>query len=270
MSLTVKVAFGEENRRITVNKTITYADLTTLLTKLFNGTNIQKLEYQDDEKEWIRISTDLELEEAKRITSGNILRVRLNNTIRNATGPQAERCTPNAPGIIPDFFNLLNNLTENISVEVVGDNEWNRFRNWRSRCCPFKQQQQHGSPQSNVHYGVECDGCHQAPIVGVRYKCEKCDNFDFCDKCNGKVEHDKTHTFKTITEPQMRGGCRRWNHCNPHPQTQAQGNVHYSVACDGCGKFPIEGIRYKCEQCDNFDFCEKCNTTVDHDKNSYF
>jgi len=42
MSLTVKVAFGEENRRITVNKTITYADLTTLLTKLFNGTNIQK------------------------------------------------------------------------------------------------------------------------------------------------------------------------------------------------------------------------------------
>jgi hypothetical protein len=34
--------------------------------------------------------------------------------------------------------------------------------------------------------------------------------------------------------------------------------THYRVKCDGCKKFPIEGIRYKCTICKNFDYCEEC------------
>ena len=34
--------------------------------------------------------------------------------------------------------------------------------------------------------------------------------------------------------------------------------VHKNVKCDGCGAFPIEGIRYKCAVCRDFDYCEKC------------
>jgi hypothetical protein len=40
--------------------------------------------------------------------------------------------------------------------------------------------------------------------------------------------------------------------------------VHERVSCDGCGLRPIRGIRYKCTTCPNFDFCEKCEETVDH------
>lgn len=33
---------------------------------------------------------------------------------------------------------------------------------------------------------------------------------------------------------------------------------HYAIACDGCGKQPIEGYRYKCYRCANHDLCEAC------------
>lgn len=41
--------------------------------------------------------------------------------------------------------------------------------------------------------------------------------------------------------------------------------VHKWVNCDGCGQRGIEGIRYKCVICPDFDFCEKCEATIEHD-----
>ena len=34
--------------------------------------------------------------------------------------------------------------------------------------------------------------------------------------------------------------------------------IHHHVKCDGCKKSPIQGIRYKCTICENFDYCEEC------------
>ena len=34
--------------------------------------------------------------------------------------------------------------------------------------------------------------------------------------------------------------------------------IHFHVSCDGCKVKPIRGNRYKCKECPDFDFCEKC------------
>lgn len=34
--------------------------------------------------------------------------------------------------------------------------------------------------------------------------------------------------------------------------------LHQRIMCDGCGLHPIEGVRYKCTVCGDFDYCEKC------------
>jgi len=40
--------------------------------------------------------------------------------------------------------------------------------------------------------------------------------------------------------------------------------VHHGVTCDGCGVNPIPGIRYKCFVCPDFDYCEKCEDSIEH------
>jgi hypothetical protein len=47
-----------------------------------------------------------------------------------------------------------------------------------------------------VHERVECDGCHICPIVGDRYKCAVCKDFDYCAKCEENMGHE--HPFLKI------------------------------------------------------------------------
>lgn len=39
------------------------------------------------------------------------------------------------------------------------------------------------------HEGVECDNCEITPIVGLRFKCMDCEDFDLCEKCYGEKGH---------------------------------------------------------------------------------
>ena len=34
--------------------------------------------------------------------------------------------------------------------------------------------------------------------------------------------------------------------------------IHYGIKCDGCRVSPIRGNRYKCKECEDFDFCQDC------------
>lgn len=47
-----------------------------------------------------------------------------------------------------------------------------------------------------VHKGIECDGCGTSPILGIRYKCAVCKDFDYCAKCEDSLGHD--HPFLKI------------------------------------------------------------------------
>jgi hypothetical protein len=47
-----------------------------------------------------------------------------------------------------------------------------------------------------VHERCECDGCGVFPIVGTRYKCSICKNFDYCSNCEETKPHD--HAFLKI------------------------------------------------------------------------
>jgi len=44
------------------------------------------------------------------------------------------------------------------------------------------------------------------------------------------------------------------------PQKEEKKKIHQGIHCNGCGMNPIEGNRFKCAVCENFDYCEKCES----------
>jgi hypothetical protein len=52
----------------------------------------------------------------------------------------------------------------------------------------------------NTHSTVACDGCGVHPIIGVRYKCCVCKNFDYCEVCEERLGHE--HPFIKIVRPE--------------------------------------------------------------------
>ena len=145
--------------------------------------------------------------------------------------------------------------------------------------------------KKEVHAYIICDGCGMDPLVGKRYKCKTCHDFDFCENCYEKNKDSHKHEFKLVEakapsitrlnivrrnlsknrlHPRMTFNVKKsedfpkkLEHCPTMgdifgKQNVAKKVIHFGVACDQCKKFPIVGVRYKCAVCPNFDFCEDC------------
>eukprot|EP01114_Cavostelium_apophysatum_P019302 TRINITY_DN6183_c0_g1_i1.p1 TRINITY_DN6183_c0_g1~~TRINITY_DN6183_c0_g1_i1.p1 ORF type:complete len:121 (-),score=5.55 TRINITY_DN6183_c0_g1_i1:41-403(-) len=55
------------------------------------------------------------------------------------------------------------------------------------------------------HDGYVCDRCGMNPIVGLRYKCSTCPDFDLCSGCESLDLHDAKHLFLKIRKPLLAG-----------------------------------------------------------------
>lgn len=124
----------------------------------------------------------------------------------------------------------------------------------------------HGNTVSYVFKSIggdhenTCNSCG-VKISGIRFRCTECDDYDLCDSCMKKPRiHNETHLMLKIRRPVD---------CVPaalhHLYTikwtegyQFRGNIHVNVKCNGCGMMPIRGLRYWCENCEDYNLCEKC------------
>ncbi|KAJ3126777.1 hypothetical protein HK098_007156 [Nowakowskiella sp. JEL0407] len=98
--------------------------------------------------------------------------------------------------------------------------------------------------------GSQCDGCKKRNFEGHRYKCLECPDYDLCSQCYTKTEngpftlsHLPDHKFELITK---------------HDQ------IWRGISCDLCLRVSFSGKRYRCEQCFDFDLCEKCYLKDSH------
>ena len=53
-----------------------------------------------------------------------------------------------------------------------------------------------------IHSGVICKGC-KGPVIGIRYKCVVCKDFDYCEECEEKINAGHGHPLLKINTPDM-------------------------------------------------------------------
>ena len=66
---------------------------------------------------------------------------------------------------------------------------------------PEQMQEDQTEASNTVHPGVTCDGCEKG-IVGFRYKCVVCDDYDLCGICEAAGKHPG-HNMMRITNPDV-------------------------------------------------------------------
>jgi hypothetical protein len=54
---------------------------------------------------------------------------------------------------------------------------------------------------SPKHVGVICDGCNRSPIVGIRYKCLECFDYDLYETCDDQQSIHVHHVMTKIRTP---------------------------------------------------------------------
>lgn len=101
---------------------------------------------------------------------------------------------------------------------------------------------------STIRHCAACNMC-DSPIVGDRFKCVNCPDFDTCADC-----------FKITGEQHPYHGFVRVSKTSDLMMRNAVTNTatHYAT-CDSCRK-TIRGVRYKCmhPSCPDFDLCQNC------------
>lgn len=57
----------------------------------------------------------------------------------------------------------------------------------------------HMTPPPVLHPNVTCDGC-EGPVVGTRFKCSVCPDYDLCSSCQARGTHTE-HALLPIWHP---------------------------------------------------------------------
>lgn len=86
---------------------------------------------------------------------------------------------------------MLPDLINKVKTELIEESKNS------SRISSKKEEIKEEKPAEQVvHSYVNCDGCGVKGLVGIRYKCAVCPDFDFCEKCEATIPH--SHPFLKI------------------------------------------------------------------------
>ncbi|KYQ91468.1 ZZ-type zinc finger-containing protein [Tieghemostelium lacteum] len=266
MSLILKVQYGDDTRRVSLDREPTYSELKKMTMNFFNlQENNFQIKYFDDEGDKITVTSDIEIREAFNFARKKtpallklfIIEIAATTTTANptTTSPQQPSNPTPKPSCYMGYNNLIESILTNENIKpymnILGGNskcdpetlknEINSLvqgmnnQPWLNdmlqgslfaMCKPPKSTEENvnnnnnnnttsnstpSSPTTNAveHVGVACDGCGMSPLIGNRFKCTICPNYDLCSSCEqkGAVVHPTEHPLLKIATPSPTPRC---------------------------------------------------------------
>jgi len=160
--------------------------------------SVQKcaLKYKDDENDLISVTTDEELREAFRFAASQrgVFKFLIQNPApapASSSGTAKTSDSSSNTDSLNDVVSTIKKLIDEVApgvVDIFVDN-----LNDISKLAPPKD--------APVVHNATCDGCSKR-IVGLRFKCNQCPDYDLCSVCMEKKGlHQSDHSFSKIERP---------------------------------------------------------------------
>ena len=91
-------------------------------------------------------------------------------------------------------LDMVNSLINSIDIEDLENKD--KIESY----FPNIQKIEANNENKIVHKHTLCVGCGMIPIVGIRYKCKECRNYDLCENCFDKFKENHKHDFEKIEQ----------------------------------------------------------------------
>jgi hypothetical protein len=222
-----------EIRRFVINSSTSLQEFHATLLKLVADLNTNDIHilYLDDEKDWVRFTTEQEWQEALKVASGNnyVLRIKI---------VKPKSCQQESLSACSQPKECKEEKKQERCFRNGGGCPWWKRRYQRQEASSEQQQQQ--QPQN------ECPA--------------------FNSSCGGWMKMAQQflpqlfNGQQSIDPQQIANLAQQFLPQFLNAQQQQQGPaVHQHVVCDGCDERGIRGTRYKCNQCPDYDLCAQCH-----------
>ncbi|XP_041377260.1 E3 ubiquitin-protein ligase MIB2-like [Gigantopelta aegis] len=86
------------------------------------------------------------------------------------------------------------------TAEIIWDNG-NQTISSIGKCNKFELRVLDNATVGIRHQSITCDECREVGVVGMRWHCTRCDDYDLCSLCYSTGKHDLTHPFTRYETP---------------------------------------------------------------------
>jgi next-to-BRCA1 protein 1 len=143
---------------------------------------------------------------------------------------------------------VVNSTTERLAPKVKAEDKQE---------VPGAFSEEKAAPAYTEDATRTCNCCVNVLRESEFVTCKSCDDYDLCMDCHitNKHGHHPGHAFKAAGSAPLSTLAAFL--CNTGR------NVRHSAVCDGCDKF-IYGVRHKCLNCPDWDYCSDCVQNAKH------